>query len=197
MKRIVRPLVLIIIGVLIALPLLGATYEAMVVTSTPAFCGSCHEIKPAVDAWRASSHVNNKRGLVATCMDCHLPPPENTFEFFTMKTYHGLKDVFFHVLEGTEGYDKAEAREGMYESLDNETCMTCHENVMFMPHDRGAMLAHRSVINPRPGAPQRKCIDCHYDLVHTEKRVVEYPQMRELPYRAKGLRTLQNVGSGT
>lgn len=196
MKRLATPLVLIVVGMLIAVPLIAATYEAMVVTSTPSFCGSCHEIKPAVDAWRASAHVNNKRGLVANCMDCHLPPPQNTIEFFTMKTYHGLKDVTFHILDGADGYDKEEARQGMYASLDNETCLRCHENVMFMPESRGAMLAHRSVINPRPGAQPHKCIDCHYDLVHTPKQIVEYAQLRALPYHAKGLRTLPTAGGG-
>lgn len=186
---VVKGILLVALGFFIAFPVLGLSYQAMVDTSSPEFCGRCHEIKPAVSAWAASTHANNASGLVAKCMDCHLPPPENTFEFFAMKTYHGLKDVTFHLLDGTEGYDKEEARQGMYESLDNDTCMRCHENVLFMPTKRGAMLAHRSVVHARPGY-EKKCVDCHYDLVHAEKRAFMYSQARKLPYQAKGLRTL-------
>lgn len=51
------------------------TYYTMVRTSTPEFCASCHEIKPAVVAWRSSTHTNNASGVVVDCMDCHLPAP--------------------------------------------------------------------------------------------------------------------------
>lgn len=192
-RRIVPTILLIFLGVLLGFPVVAGTYQAMVVTSTPEFCGSCHEIRPAVEAWRSSTHANNKAGLKAVCMDCHLPPPENTFEFFAMKTYHGLKDITSHLLDGAEHYDKAAARENMYAEITNETCMRCHENVLYMPTRRGAMLAHRAVVHARPGN-EKKCVDCHYDLVHTEKRMTMYAQARKTPYQAKGLRTLKIAG---
>ncbi len=190
MKRLLRPLLFVVIGMVLAVPLMHVGYQAMVVTSTPEFCGSCHEIAPAVRAWRASTHVNNQRGIVADCMDCHLPPPENTLQFFAMKTYHGMKDVTFHVLEGVEGYDKEEARQGVYDEVTNDTCLRCHENITAMPHSRGAMLAHRAVLNPPPNGAEKTCLDCHYDLVHQPRTALQYSHLRELPYQAKGLRTL-------
>ena len=78
----VKSVILIVIGVLIAFPLFSIGYYTMVRTSTPDFCASCHEIKPAVRAWRASTHVNNAVGVVADCMDCHLPAPQDMFDFF-------------------------------------------------------------------------------------------------------------------
>lgn len=194
-RKLLGALGLVALGVVVAFPLFGATYKVMTDTSTPEFCASCHEIVPAVEGWRASTHANNKKGLVAKCIDCHLPPPEDTARFFTMKTYHGLKDVVGHLLHGSSGYDKAEAREDLYAEIDNSTCLRCHENVTQLPYNRGAMLAHRSVINPVPGM-EKKCVDCHYDLVHTEKRMFMYSQVRDLPYRAKGLRTLARAGRG-
>lgn len=181
----VIPLILIGIGILIAFPLFSMSYYTMVRTSTPEFCASCHEIKPAVRAWRASTHVNNAAGVVVDCMDCHLPAPQDTFDFFFAKSYHGIKDVVLHFLMGE--YDREAARQHAYEAFENSACQKCHRNLLNMPNSRGAMLAHRSVIYARAGY-EKKCIDCHYDLVHNDKIAVMYRQYRKTPYQAKGLR---------
>lgn len=185
LKRAVKPIILIVIGILIAFPLFSMGYYTMVRTSTPDFCASCHEIKPAVRAWRDSTHVNNAAGVVVDCMDCHLPAPQDTFDFFFAKSYHGLKDVAIHFI--VEGYDREKARKSAYAAFDNDQCQKCHRNLLNMPNSRGAMLAHRSVIYARAGY-DKKCIDCHYDLVHNDKIAVMYRQYRRLPYQAKGLR---------
>ena len=102
-KRAMKPAILIALGILIAFPLFSMSYFTMVRTSTPDFCALCHEIKPAVVAWRSSTHTNNASGVVVDCMDCHLPAPQDTFDFFFAKTYHGIKDVAIHFFVG-EGY---------------------------------------------------------------------------------------------
>ena len=186
-KRAIKPVILIVIGILIAFPLFSMSYFTMVRTSTPEFCASCHEIKPAVVAWRSSTHTNNASGVVVDCMDCHLPAPQDTFDFFFAKTYHGLKDVIIH-FTGDE-YSRAKARESAYAAFDNDQCQKCHRNLLHMPHKRGAMLAHRSVLYAKPGY-EKKCIDCHYDLVHSERGVVMFRQTRKMPYQAKGLKQL-------
>lgn len=185
MKKLLLALLLVSIGVLIAFPLFSMSYYTMVRTSTPEFCASCHEIKPAVMAWRASTHVNNAVGVVVDCMDCHLPAPHDTFDFFFAKTYHGLKDVAIHFMVGE--YDREDARAKAYASFKNDQCQKCHRNLLDMPNSRGAMLAHRSVIYARQGL-EKKCIDCHYDLVHDDKMAVMFRQYRKVPYQAKGLR---------
>ncbi len=63
MRKWIVPAVLIGVGIAIAFPLFSMTYYTMVRTSTPEFCASCHEIQPAVVAWRASTHVNNPPGI--------------------------------------------------------------------------------------------------------------------------------------
>ena len=117
MKKYIIAAILIGIGVIISFPLFSISYYTMVRTSTPQFCGSCHEIKPAVVAWRSSTHTNNAAGVVVDCMDCHLPPPQDTFNFFFAKTTHGLKDVVAHFIG--EEYDRQKARESVYDSFDN------------------------------------------------------------------------------
>lgn len=187
MKKLIKPAVLISIGILIAFPLFSMSYYTMVRTSTPDFCASCHEIKPAVVAWRSSTHTNNASGVVVDCMDCHLPAPQDTFDFFFSKTYHGIKDVAVHFFSGE--YDREKAKESAYEAFDNRECQKCHRNLLHMPTRRGGMLAHRSVIHARPGY-EKKCVDCHYDLVHSDRGRVMFRQTRQTPYQAKGLRHL-------
>jgi nitrate/TMAO reductase-like tetraheme cytochrome c subunit len=187
MKKSIVAAVLVGVGILVAFPLFSLSYYTMVRTSTPQFCASCHEIKPAVVAWRSSTHTNNAAGVVVDCMDCHLPAPQDTFDFFFAKTYHGLKDVALHFLG--EEYDREHARQAAYDAFENKECQKCHRNLLHMPTRRGAMLAHRSVVYSRPGY-EKKCIDCHYDLVHSDRGIVMFRQAREVPYQAKGLRQL-------
>ena len=187
MKRVILPLILVGAGIAIAFPLFSMTYYTMVRTSTPEFCASCHEIKPAVVAWRSSTHTNNASGVVVDCMDCHLPAPHRTFEFFFAKTYHGAKDVVKHFV--MDEYDREKNRQAAYDAFTNEECQKCHRNLLHMPTRRGAMLAHRSVVYARPGY-EKKCIDCHYDLVHSDRGRVMYRQARKVPYQAHGLKVL-------
>lgn len=188
MKRVWKPVLWIGLGIVIAFPVFSMVYYTMVRTSTPQFCATCHEIRPAYEAWKTSSHRNNPQGVVADCMDCHLPAPHDTINFFYTKTWHGIKDVAAHFIDGAEGYDRDENREEAYRSIKNEQCQKCHRNIENMPHSRGAMLAHKSVLYARPGY-EKKCTDCHRNLVHVDRDRYEYKQY-EPPYRATGLVTL-------
>lgn len=174
---------LVILGILIAFPLFSMTYYTMVRTSTPEFCASCHEIRFAYDTWKTSTHVNNAQGFVADCMDCHLPAPHDTFNFFYAKTFHGVKDVVVHFFGGP--YDHAKNRQLAYDSFSNDQCLKCHRNIEYIPEKRGAMLAHKTVLYPRPGY-EKKCVDCHRDLVHNPSPTYRYKQL-QTAYRGLGI----------
>lgn len=182
MKKFIISASLVFLGVVIGFPLFSMTYYTMVRTSTPHFCASCHEIQFAYDTWKTSTHVNNAQGFVADCMDCHLPAPEDTINFFFTKTVHGIRDVFLHFTEDT--YDHEKNREKAYASFKNEQCQKCHRNILYIPDKRGAMLAHRSVLYPRPGY-EKKCIDCHKNLVHNKSTLYRYKQYQDT-YRGLG-----------
>jgi cytochrome c nitrite reductase small subunit len=171
MKKLLKPILYIVLGIVVAFPLFSLTYYTMVRTSTPQFCASCHEIEFAYNTWRTSTHTNNSQGFVADCMDCHLPAPEDTFDFFYAKTYHGAKDVLSHLT--MTSYDHEKNREKAYASIKNSHCLKCHRNLVFLPYNRGAMLAHRTVIYPRPGY-DKSCFDCHRNLVHNEVPYYNY-----------------------
>jgi len=181
-KRYLKVVFFIAIGVVLGFPVFSITYFTMVRTSTPQFCASCHEIQYAVNTWKTSTHVNNAHGVVADCMDCHLPAPHDTFNFFYNKTIHGIRDVVAHFL--IEEYNHQENREKAYELLTNDQCMKCHRNLAYIPNKRGAMLAHRTILYPKPGY-EKKCTDCHRNLVHNSTETYDYKQYNP-PYRGLG-----------
>ena len=185
MKKFLISALLVIFGVVLAFPIFSMTYYTMVRTSTPQFCASCHEIQFAYNTWKTSTHVNNAQGFVADCMDCHLPAPYDTFNFFFAKTVHGIKDIFIHFTQDMTKYDHALQRRKAYASFKNEQCRKCHRNILYIPDKRGAMLAHRSVLYARPGY-EKKCVDCHKNLVHNARPVFDYKQYK-LSYRGLGI----------
>ncbi|MBW2623719.1 MAG: NapC/NirT family cytochrome c [Deltaproteobacteria bacterium] len=172
-RKVVLAAVFTALGLVIAFPLFSLSYYSMVRTSTPGFCGSCHEIEFAYNTWKTSTHANNSHGFVADCMDCHLPPPHDTVNFFFSKTAHGIKDIVLHFLKSE--YDREEARERVYATMKNDSCLKCHRNLMYIPEKRGAMLAHRSVLYPMPGY-EKRCLDCHRNLVHNKRSLYRYKQ---------------------
>ena len=182
-KRLIRPAIFIILGILIAFPIFSMTYYTMVRTSTPHFCALCHEIQYAYNTWKTSSHSNNAQGLVADCMDCHLPAPQRTYDFFYAKTAHGIKDVVMHFV--SDEYDHQKNREKAWATIADDQCMKCHRNLLYIPDKRGAMLAHRSALYPRPGY-EKRCLDCHKNLVHNPRTAYDYKQYKE-HYRGVGL----------
>jgi cytochrome c nitrite reductase small subunit len=174
MPKYLKAIILVAVGLVLAFPLFSLSYYTMARTSTPEFCASCHEIEPAYNEWRMSSHVVNTKGFVADCMDCHLPAPHDTFEFFYAKTFHGIKDIMVHFFGGP--YDRQAMKEKAWATMDNDQCLKCHRNLLYLPYQRGAMLAHRSVIYAKPGYAKR-CTDCHRDFVHKKKAIYDYAQL--------------------
>ena len=183
MKKYLKPAILVVIGIVIAFPLFSITYYTMVRTSTPQFCATCHEIQFAYNTWKTSTHVNNEQGFVADCMDCHLPSPQDTLQFFYAKAFHGAKDILVHFYQ--KEYDHEEQRQKAYASFKNEQCQKCHRNLLYIPNKRGAMLAHRDVVYARPGY-EKKCVDCHRNLVHVAREYYDYKQYKDT-YRGLGL----------
>ena len=182
-RPMIKGLLLIFFGIILGFPIFSMMHYTMVRTSTPQFCSSCHEIQFAYNTWKTSTHVNNAQGFVADCMDCHLPAPHDTFNFFFTKTAHGIKDVVIHFTG--KPYDRGKNRQAAYASFKNEQCQKCHRNILNIPDKRGAMLAHRDVLYPRPGY-EKRCVDCHRNLVHNDSPLYRYKQY-QTTYRGLGL----------
>ncbi|GAB6886960.1 hypothetical protein JCM13304A_04580 [Desulfothermus okinawensis JCM 13304] len=178
MKVFMRFLLVLFIAIFVGFPLFSMTYYTMVRTSTPHFCSSCHEIQYAYNTWKSSAHAFNSKGIVADCMDCHLPAPQDTWNFFFAKTTHGIKDILVHLSykDPIKEYNHRENRKKAYASIKNEQCQKCHRNILYLSNKRGAMLAHRTVLYPRKGY-EKKCTDCHQNLVHNKKAYYNLSKM--------------------
>lgn len=92
---------------LVLLILIVGTMEA---TSTPNFCATCHQIKPAVSAWAENPH----KGVA--CLKCHADP--GTLGYVKRKV-GGLKEVY---LQLTDSYDPNNIKA----RLNTATCIECH-----------------------------------------------------------------------
>jgi len=172
--RFIKPVIFISAGIVLAFPIFSISYYTMVRTSTPQSCATCHEIRFAYNTWKTSSHANNKKGFVADCMDCHLPAPHDTFNFFYAKTAHGIKDIIVHFTQ--DEYDHSMNREAAYASFKNQQCQKCHRNILYISQKRGAMMAHRDVVYARVGY-EKKCVDCHRDLVHNARDLYQFKEL--------------------
>jgi len=181
-KQYLKPIIFLFIGIIFGFPIFSMTYYTMIRTSTPQFCASCHEIQWAYNTWKTSSHRNNPKGIVADCMDCHLPAPHDTFNFFYAKTMHGIKDIVVHFFQ--DHYDHSKNRKAAYASIKNEQCLKCHRNLLNIPYKRGAMLAHKNVLYSDT-AENKRCVDCHKNLVHNQSDIYQYKQIKP-PYRGLG-----------
>ncbi len=128
------------LGVFLALGAVG--FGAWTYTSTPAFCGSCHEIAPTVDGWRDSAHAKE-----AVCMDCHADAGLGG-EF--VAHIGGVKEAYVHFGQGPEVGDIRGA-------VPAERCLACHEKDWAkLPKD-----------HPTKEAP---CGVCHRDTAHTNDK---------------------------
>lgn len=128
------------VGALLALVVVG--FGAWEYTSTPAFCGSCHEIEPSVDGWRESAHAD-----AAECMDCHA---DEGLVGEAVAHLGGLQEAYVHFSEGPEESDIR----GMVPA---ERCMACHEDDWAeLPEDH-------------PTA-EAQCGVCHRDSAHINEK---------------------------
>ena len=146
MQKYIIGSLLVVLGVLIAFPLFSIGYYTMIRTSTPQFCASCHEIQFAYNTWKTSTHVNNAQGFVADCMDCHLPAPHDTFEFFYAKTFHGITSSGFCSARSVK---RAKPFTAFFRNVQNagvsissqvcaSICTSCHGPRRFLHRTRGS-----------------------------------------------------------
>jgi len=50
-------------------------------------------------------HMNNKSGTKVSCVECHLPPVENTLDHYTAKAKLGLKDVWGYLTKDSADFN--------------------------------------------------------------------------------------------
>jgi nitrate/TMAO reductase-like tetraheme cytochrome c subunit len=155
---------LLAVGALLGAGALAASAEMVVLTSSTAFCITCHEMRiVAEQGWMRSKHYDNPRGVVAECHSCHIEP--DLAPMMRTKTRDGLNDVYVHL------FGRSKPREMDWAMLAlrargkvaDSSCRRCHQNLTPTGATIKGIVAHREY--GRMGG-RKRCVDCHRDEFH-------------------------------
>jgi cytochrome c nitrite reductase small subunit len=147
---------------------------AMKPVSESKFCGNnCHEMHSALTTWKSSVHGENKTGLQAQCVDCHLPEKDDYFRHLVAKAYQGSKHIYRHYvanLFGSKGVSpKADVRASdRTDRMKNEVCIRCHASLLGKPSNETIREAHMEAFSSSGDSEQTKCVECHEDAGHKQ-----------------------------
>lgn len=135
----------------------GLVVAAGLATSSPALCGSCHEMAPRTAAWKSSAHAE------VGCFRCHVSPrpwyafPRSMYAKATLLR----RDVYQHVLGRYE--DPVETRVAGVPPMADEVCLQCHDP------NRKATSGFRILIEHGEHAKRNKsCVSCHVRTAHPQ-----------------------------
>jgi cytochrome c nitrite reductase small subunit len=146
---------------------------AMKPVSDSKFCGNnCHEMHSALSTWKNSVHGENKTGLQAQCVDCHLPEKDDYFRHLIVKAYQGCKHIFHHYTAKLFGSKEAPAlaltATDHTDRMKNEVCIRCHASLLGKPSNETIREAHMEAFNTSGNTEQTKCVECHEDAGHKQ-----------------------------
>lgn len=134
-----RTTIWIAVGVF-ALVLLGV---ALYATGEPSFCGTCHEMKPAVAGFESAPHAKLK-----SCFPCHAEP--GPIGYLKAHIGDGLRDVYWHF---TKRPDVAHGAK-----VPRQRCLACHAD----------KFKDQSFVDAHPGSEQAYCPRCHRHQMHSQ-----------------------------
>ena len=152
-----------VVGIGIALSL----YQTSVYLSTNESCMMCH-VHPHVEAsWKLSKHYNNLSGTKVNCVDCHLPPKNNTWDHYSFKIQLGLRDLWGYLVKDSADFDwdKKSELEHAIKYIPNESCKECHHNLFPEKMTDDAITAHL-YYEENEKKLDLQCISCHLDAGH-------------------------------
>ena len=86
-------------GVIIGVALFISAYQVSVYFSSDESCMMCHVHPHAEKTWKQGFHVNSKSGVMTHCVDCHLPPKNQTWNHYSAKVKLGVKDLWGYLLK--------------------------------------------------------------------------------------------------
>ena len=122
-------IVLLIIGILIGTGISYTTAVEVRKTESGKFCSKCHTMEPMTRTHYASPHGgNNKYGVAAQCVDCHLPH-DTLMNYIATKAKFGLHDVYTEVFTNTADINWSKKRAHADTFVFNSGCLSCHTNL--------------------------------------------------------------------
>jgi len=157
---------LVFTGILICFIVIAAGRKAIHLTSTDSYCISCHVHTPADQAWKLSTHYNNKSGNIVHCTGCHLPPEGHGYLF--AKAKHGLKDAYGYFFKDSAKIDweKKKLLENARGFVYEKSCLECHQNLFPVTLSVNGGNAHLLYTTSKDPV---NCINCHLNVGHYDK----------------------------
>ncbi|MFV0267796.1 MAG: SUMF1/EgtB/PvdO family nonheme iron enzyme [Draconibacterium sp.] len=150
------------LSVILFLLLFNKTVEY---TSTDEFCNSCHVHTHAEASWRLSVHNNTSSGVSVRCVDCHLPPEDQTAYYLTRKAYQGFHDLYVYLTKDTDEIDWAAKRsnEAAKRFVYEDGCVKCHTNLFPSTLSAQGGQQHLKYIRE---PEKNSCLQCHHEMGH-------------------------------
>jgi nitrate/TMAO reductase-like tetraheme cytochrome c subunit len=123
---------------------------AMLGTSTPRFCGTCHIMKPYYASWKASPHNR------IACVECHISPGIGAE---LRKKYEALSMVvkYFTATYGTKPWAE----------VDDANCLRCHERRLLegKVDYQGVTFDHTPHLTESRKGFRLRCTSCHSQVM--------------------------------
>ena len=123
---------------------------AMLGTSTPRFCGTCHIMKPYYASWKASKHNR------IACVECHISPGIGAE---LRKKYEALSMVvkYFTATYGTKPWAE----------VDDANCLRCHERRLLEGRVdfQGVIFDHTPHLTESRKGIRLRCTSCHSQVM--------------------------------
>src|SRR5678816_3188529 len=171
---------LLAVGLLIGATMVIGTQVAVAVTGTDQFCGTtCHSHEKFVyPEHQQTAHYNNRTGVRAMCVDCHVP--HSYPAKLIVKTEKGIADLIAE-MRGTistqEKFDRERWRlaNNVWDEMrenNSRNCRTCHDPTAMdnAKQSENAVKQHK-----KSAAGKATCIDCHSGVAHKEPEEPKAP----------------------
>jgi len=157
---------LLLLGIITCVIFFIISNKAIKLTSTDQYCQSCHIHPLADDSWKKSTHFYNKSGVKVHCVECHLPPKEET-GYLIQKAGTGLKDLYGYYFKNPKSFDWENKRllEHAVKIVYNESCIRCHQNLYTKGLSTDGGTAHL-YYEKNAEKLNLQCINCHLDVGH-------------------------------
>ena len=146
------------------------TGTALYATSTMEFCSTaCHEMNVHAEELRYSPHAKDADGKIITCTQCHIPAGLGP-DYFAVKTYSGLKDLYVHLTEKPDSLNRVALQPVARRFIDDDNCLKCHEDLYKdakkeKPISELGKLAHDAYLG-KNGQAKSNCAGCHINMAH-------------------------------
>ncbi|MBA6379855.1 MULTISPECIES: NapC/NirT family cytochrome c [unclassified Colwellia] len=159
-------LVFFIIGVMF----LAGFNASLTATSTEEFCVSCHGMSEPFKEYKETHHFNSQSGVVATCVDCHLP---KEFVPKMIRKTVAMREVWHMMLGSINTAEKFEKKRGFLaqrvwdemKETDSRECRSCHDQNRWDLEKQSKRARKKHDIEDMK-KKDKTCIDCHKGLAH-------------------------------